>query len=49
MKSILVKLSRLKKEKYEVYGSRNKESPGNVMELNSLFKEIRGLKLLSRI
>jgi hypothetical protein len=38
MKSILIKHSKLRKEKYKIYGSSIKGGPGNGMELNPVFK-----------
>jgi hypothetical protein len=40
MKSILNKLSKLRKEKYKICGSSIKGAPGSKMELNSVFKDI---------
>ena len=40
MKSILMKRSKLRKEKYKIYVSSIKEAPGSEMELNLVFKEI---------
>jgi hypothetical protein len=37
MKSILKKHSKLRKEKYKIYGSSTKEATGSEMELNSMF------------
>ena len=37
MKSILNKYSKLRKEKYKMYGSNIKEAPGSEMELNAMF------------
>ena len=44
MKNILMRHSRLKKEKYKMYGSSNKRAPGSEMELNPVFKEINRLR-----
>jgi hypothetical protein len=41
MKSILNKHSKLRKEKYKIYGSGIKEAPGSEMELNPVVKEIK--------
>ena len=41
MKSILMKRSNLKKEKYKLYGSNIKGAAGSEMELNPVFKEIK--------
>jgi hypothetical protein len=41
MKSILNKHSKLKKEKYKIYGSSIKGGPGSEMEVNSVFKDIK--------
>jgi hypothetical protein len=35
---------KLRKEKYNMYSSSNKMSPGNEIELNPLFKEIKRLR-----
>ena len=43
MKSILIKHSKLKKKKYKIYGSSNKEA-GGTQELNLVFKEINRLR-----
>ena len=40
MKSFLIKRSKLRKEKYKIYGSSIKGAPGSRMELNPVFKEI---------
>jgi hypothetical protein len=40
LKSVLMKWSKLKKEKYKMYGSRIKRAPGSGMELNPVFKEV---------
>ena len=37
MKSVLFKQSMLRKEKYKMYGSKNKGAPGNRVELNPIF------------
>ena len=39
MKSVLMKMSKLKKEKYKVYGSSNKGTPGSEIKLNPMFKK----------
>jgi hypothetical protein len=36
MKSFLMKCSKLRKEKYKMYGSRVKGAPGSRMELNPM-------------
>ena len=36
----LNKHSKLRKEKYKMHGSSNKEAPGSGMELNPVFKDI---------
>ena len=42
MKSILIKHSKLKKKKYQRYGSsNNKGAPGGKMGLNLVFKETK--------
>jgi hypothetical protein len=41
MKSILRKHSKLRKEKYKIYGSSIKGAPGSEMELNPVFKNIK--------
>jgi hypothetical protein len=41
MKNILVKMSKLRKEKYKIYGWRIKGAPGSGMELNHVFKDIK--------
>ena len=41
MKNILNKRSKLRKEKYKVYGSRIKGVPGSEMELNPVFVDIK--------
>ena len=41
MTSILNKHSKLRKEKYEIYGSSTKGAPGSEMELNPVFKDIK--------
>ena len=43
MKNILIKHSKLKKKKYKIYGSSNKEA-GGTQELNLVFKEINRLR-----
>jgi hypothetical protein len=40
MRSTLIECSKLRKEKYKMYGSSNKGAPGSEMELNPVFKEI---------
>jgi hypothetical protein len=40
MKSILNKYSKLRKEKYKIYGSSIKGAQGRKMEVNPVFKEI---------
>jgi hypothetical protein len=37
MKKILMKYIELRKEKYKMYGSKNKGAPGNRVELNPIF------------
>jgi hypothetical protein len=45
MNSILIKHSKLrKKKKYKMYGSSNKRTPENVMNLNPVFKDIKQIK-----
>jgi hypothetical protein len=45
MKSVLNKCSKHRKEKYKMYDSRhNKGAPGEEMQLNPMFKEIKRLK-----
>jgi len=39
MNNILVKRKKLRKEKYKIYGPRNKGAPGSEMELNVMFKD----------
>jgi hypothetical protein len=34
MKSVLIKHSKLRKEKYKIYGSKSEEAPGRGMDLN---------------
>jgi hypothetical protein len=41
MKSILNKHSKLRKEKYKMYGSNIKGAPGSEMELNPVFQDIK--------
>ena len=41
MKSILNKCSKLRKEKYKIYGLSIKGTPGSAMELNPVFKDIK--------
>jgi hypothetical protein len=41
MKSILNKCSKLRKEKYKIYGSTINGAPGSKIGLNPVFKEIR--------
>jgi hypothetical protein len=41
MKNVLMKLSKLRKEKYKMYGSRIKVSPGSGIELNLVFKAMK--------
>ena len=41
MKSILIKHSKLRKEKYKMCGSSIKGAPGSRMELNPVFKDIK--------
>ena len=43
MKSILIKHSKLRKKKYKIYGSSNKEA-GGTQELNLVLKEINRLR-----
>ena len=42
--NILIKHSKLRKEKYKKYGSKNKRVPGSAMELNPVFEEINTLR-----
>jgi hypothetical protein len=44
MKNILMKRSKLRKEKYKTYGLSNKGATGSEMELNPIFKEINRLR-----
>ena len=44
MKSILMKRSTLQKEKYKMYGSKNKGAPGSETKLHPVFKEINRLR-----
>jgi hypothetical protein len=44
MKSILMECSKLRKEKYKMCGSNNKEAPGSRMELNPLLADINRLR-----
>jgi hypothetical protein len=44
MKNILIKLSKLPKEKYKIYGSKNKGATRRRTELDPLFKEIIRLR-----
>ena len=39
MKNILNKHSKLRKEKYKIYGSSIKGAPGSEMEMNPMFKD----------
>lgn len=39
-KSLLIKRSKLRKEKYKVYGSKIKRAPGNGMKLNPVFRKL---------
>ena len=39
--SILIKHNRLRKEKYKMYGSKNKGTPESGMELNPVSKDIK--------
>jgi hypothetical protein len=41
LKSILNKCSKLRKEKYKIYGLSSKGAPGSEMELNPVFKDIK--------
>ena len=41
MKNILNKHSKLRKEKYKIYGLSIKGAPGSEMELNPVFKDIK--------
>jgi hypothetical protein len=41
MKSILNNHGYPRKRKYKIYGSNIKEAPGNEMELNPVFKDIK--------
>jgi hypothetical protein len=43
-KNILNKHSKLRKEKYKMYGSSNKQTPRSEMELNPVFKEINRVR-----
>ena len=45
MKSVLIKGSKLRKEKCKAYASRVKGAPGNRAELNPVLKEINRLKI----
>ena len=45
----LMKHSKLRKEKYKMYGLRIKAASGSGMELNPVFKEINRLKILNGI
>jgi hypothetical protein len=47
--SVLIKHSNLRQEKLKIYSLRIKGEPGSGMELNSVFKEINRLNLLSGI
>jgi hypothetical protein len=44
MKSVLMKHSRLIKEKCKLYGSKNKGALGGRMEMDPMFKEINRLR-----
>jgi hypothetical protein len=44
MKIILMKRSKLRKEKYKMYDSKDKRAPGSKMKLNPVFKEINELR-----
>jgi hypothetical protein len=44
MKNILKNQSMLRKEKYKMYGSSNKETAASEMELNSMCKEKNRLR-----
>ena len=44
LKSILMKMSKLKKEKYKLYSSKNKGAPGSKIELNPTFKDRNRLR-----
>jgi hypothetical protein len=51
MKNILNKHSKLRKEKYKIYGSNTKGAPGSEMELSPVLKEItnKGVGLWGKI
>ena len=40
MKSVLIKHSKLRKEKYKMYGSKSKGAPGSGIEVNPVFKDV---------
>jgi hypothetical protein len=40
MKNILIKYCKLQKEKYKMYGSKNKGTPRSRVDQNPMFKEI---------
>lgn len=44
MKSVLIKHSKLRKEKCQIYGSSIIGAPGSGMELNPVFKKIKRLR-----
>ena len=44
MKNILMTRSKLRKEKFKIYGSKNKGPPGSRMELKPAFREINRLR-----
>ena len=48
MKSGLNKHSKLRKEKYKIYGSSIKGAAGSEMELNPVFKDIKELMTLGQ-
>jgi hypothetical protein len=41
MKNILIKHSKLRKEKYKMHGLKVTGAPGSRMELNPVFKDIK--------
>ena len=48
MKNVLNKHSKLRKEKYKIYGSSIKGAAGSEMELNPVFKDIKELMTLGQ-
>ena len=44
MKDVLIKCSKLRKEKYKIYGSSNKRKPGSTMQVNPMFEVIQRLR-----